>query len=68
MGEVESTDCRTNEQPVSLKIFVGWQLLAVHGRPRFAKHTFIDELAVKIAPVHPGFLAAGNAAVPDGIC
>ena len=43
-------------------------LLAVHGRPRFAKHTFIDELEVKIAPVHPDFFAAGTAAVPDGIC
>jgi hypothetical protein len=46
----------------------GRRLLAVHGRPRFAKHTFIDELEVKIAPVYPDFLAAGTAAVPDGIC
>ena len=40
----------------------------VHGRPRFAKRSVRDDPKVKIAPVHPDFDAAFEAAVPDGIC
>jgi hypothetical protein len=43
-------------------------LWVVHGRPRFAKHSFHDQQKVKIAPVHPDFGAALTATVPDGIC
>lgn len=43
-------------------------LWVVHGRPRFAKHSFHDQQKVKIAPVHPDFGAAITATVPDGIC
>jgi hypothetical protein len=43
-------------------------LWVVHGRPRFAKHSFYDQQKVKIAPVHPDFGAAVTATVPDGIC
>lgn len=40
----------------------------LHGRPRFAKQPVDDDEKVKIAPVHPDFLTASIAAVPDGIC